>query len=206
MLIGDGQVTNAEDNRMISRPSRISSTIERAIVVVGLLCLLPRPAVGGITPATGSTTDRLINQQGSGVPTEYGDYTASSIALDSSTAILATNLTVAQPAVTAAGGLPVAMISTRGNVAQTAPGGWALIGPGCARLAGIDRNQNTGSSCGNDSTLDVSLWNMLCREIGGIAYGFASPSHRRWHGDCCPTGVESAIRGGSRAESISVLL
>ena len=80
----EGRALNAEENRMISRSSRISSTIVLAVVGAGLLRLLPQPVDGGGTPATGSTTDQLINQQGSGVPTEYGDYIASSSALDSS--------------------------------------------------------------------------------------------------------------------------
>ncbi len=68
---------------MISRSSRISSTIVLAVVVASFVCLLPHPADGGGTPATGTTSDQLINQQGSGVPTEYGDYIASSSAIDS---------------------------------------------------------------------------------------------------------------------------
>jgi hypothetical protein len=62
---------------MILRSAARLSTVILSALVVSLLCLAPRPAIGGGTPATGTTSDQLINQQGSGVLTEWGDYIAS---------------------------------------------------------------------------------------------------------------------------------
>jgi hypothetical protein len=42
----------------------------------------PKLALAGGTPVTWSVTDQLITQQGSGVPTEYGDYISSSSGLN----------------------------------------------------------------------------------------------------------------------------
>jgi hypothetical protein len=51
-----------------------------AVLVAALSMLLassPKPVLAGGTPATGSVTDQLITQQGSGVATQYGDYIGS---------------------------------------------------------------------------------------------------------------------------------
>jgi len=67
-------------------PKRGSRRLRALALLVAVLSTFlassPKLALAGGTPVSGSVTDQLITQQGSGVPTEYGDYIGSSSGLN----------------------------------------------------------------------------------------------------------------------------
>ena len=67
-------------------PRRVGTSLRALAVLVAVLSTFVAPgaksAFAGGTPVSGSVTDQLITQQGSGVLTEYGDYIGSSRGLN----------------------------------------------------------------------------------------------------------------------------
>jgi len=68
---------------LAGRSRRLITVTMLVAVSFALLASSAKLALAGGTPVSGSVTDQLITQQGSGVPTEYGDYVSSSGGLDS---------------------------------------------------------------------------------------------------------------------------